>query len=72
MITRGQLNADQRQSFAQMTMEAGLSESEALKLIDELCVQKGYTGLRVAGTFKLSAKGRDMARVLSQIEEGKN
>lgn len=72
MITREELNKDQGESFAQLTMEAGFSDIEALKLIDEFCRQKNMTGLRCKGRFKLTSEGRTLAELLGRIEKGKN
>ena len=60
MITKDELNNDQQASFNQMTMEGGYNEEEALELIQELCVERGYTGLK-STKFKLSPEGRKAA-----------
>lgn len=60
MITKEELSEDQQASFTQMTSEGGYSEEEALALIQELCVDKGYTGLK-STQYKLSPEGRKAA-----------
>jgi len=72
MVTREELNEDQRNSFAQLTMEAGFSDIEALELIDEFCIQKNMTGLKCKGRFKLTPEGRAMAELLEQVEQRRN
>ncbi len=65
MITKEQLNTDQRKSFDQMTSSGGLTKKRALGLIQELTVDKHYTGLRV-DTFKLTPEGRRVASALAE------
>ena len=60
MVDKDQLNEDQLKSFNQLTSEDGQSEEEALKLIQEICIDKGYTGLRCT-TFRLTPEGRKAA-----------
>ena len=67
MITKEQLNEDQQKSFRQMTNEVKLSEKKTLELIDEFCIQKKMTGLRVSGRFVLTPEGRRAARVLAEV-----
>ena len=72
MVTREELNEDQRKSFAQLTMEAEFSDIEALELIDEFCIRKNMTGLRCSGRFQLTPDGRTMAESLRGIEQRRN
>jgi len=65
MITKEHLNQDQLASFEQMTMGGGISETQALELIDEYCIQRGYTGLRAAA-FGLTQSGKAAAKALVQ------
>lgn len=60
MVTEEQLNEDQLKSFYYMTEFNGFSKGEALQLIQELCINKGYTGLRVE-KFHLNPEGQRRA-----------
>lgn len=62
MITKCKLNEDQRISFGLMVSE-GMSEDEALILIQEYCIDRGYTGLKVQA-FKFTPEGQRLAREL--------
>ena len=65
MITKDKLNQDQRMSFFQMTQSGGFSEEESLKLIQELCIDKGYTGLRSTKCF-LTTEDMKVAKELAE------
>ena len=64
MIIQEELNEDQQISFDQMTSSGGLSDKEALELIQEITVDKHQTGLRVT-KFKLTSEGQKAARELA-------
>lgn len=76
MITKDELNEDQLKSFDQITMEAGETEEKALELIQELCIDKGFTGLRIAARYVLSPEGRkaaiDLLPELRAVETSNN
>ncbi|MBA7576620.1 hypothetical protein ES708_18461 [subsurface metagenome] len=68
MIAKDELNEDQRKSFEQITTEAGLTEEKALELIQELCIDKGFTGLKVEARFVLTPQGKMAAlNLLSEM-----
>ena len=63
MITRDELNEDQEASFRQMTSDGGLNEVEALSLIQEFCIDKNQTGLKVT-KFRFTPEGQKAANEL--------
>jgi len=65
MVKKSELNEDQQVSFDQM-ISSGHSEEEALEVIQEMCVEEGYTGLRVE-RFKFTPRGLRRARELAGI-----
>lgn len=65
MITKDKLNEDQQKSFDQMTSNGGLTKKKALELIQEMCIDKGFTGLRVT-SFKLTPEGQRVAKELAE------
>ena len=65
MLTKNKLNEDQQKSYDQMTSSGGLSKKKALELIQELCIDKGFTGLRVT-SFKLTPEGQRVAKALAE------
>jgi len=57
------MNEDQQASFDQLTLQSGFTDEKALELIQELCIEKGHTGLKVE-RYVLTPKGKQAAWTL--------